>query len=178
MRLHNINLKEIINPTGYRLNSSSICAHKSTQSTPLIIMRSREKFTLYLGSIKQKLYFRRRIWHGPQASQWRRLNDCAPFHLHFWLTWLSNSPAPWTIIVSFLLLSSSNQMSLFFNFYLLRSQLSSQLWWQQLRHSTFEGTETHICGIHVEGTWMDLDVQHIEKRALKAQGRVSQIMIP
>jgi hypothetical protein len=55
MRLHNINLKEIISPTGYRLNSSSICAYKSTQSTlmHLIIMRSREKLTLYLGSIKQ-----------------------------------------------------------------------------------------------------------------------------
>jgi hypothetical protein len=51
VRLHNMNLKEIISLTRYKINSPSICACKGTQSTLMHInnMRLKVKFALYLG---------------------------------------------------------------------------------------------------------------------------------
>jgi hypothetical protein len=50
-RLRNMNLKEIISLTRYRLSSPTICACKSTQSTLMDVNNTRLKdmFALYLG---------------------------------------------------------------------------------------------------------------------------------
>jgi hypothetical protein len=121
------------------------------------------------------------IWCSPFSKMW----DCKTWtwiiSLYDYVTisslfGLQDSLTPFLIHCDiFYFMISCNQVILnFIHIYLIQSYLI----WDQLKLNDWNNQDSYICRfwIHLESTWKDL-VEIIEKRALKSQGRVSQMMI-